>query len=69
VNYYNKVGNSKYLEQHRNMEKLNLQAHQNAMFNTDEYVLEAILTFDKFEVPRTQYMCLWFLNIIKILFS
>ena len=40
------------------MEKLNLQAHQNAMFNTDEYVLEAILTFDKFEVPRTQYMCL-----------
>ena len=32
------------------MEKLNLQAHQNAMFNTDEYVLEAILTFDKFEV-------------------
>eukprot|EP01036_Dinobryon_divergens_P029944 gene29944-39117_t len=43
------VGNSKYLEQHKNMEKLNLQAHQNAMFNTDEYVLEAILTFDKFE--------------------
>jgi hypothetical protein len=44
------VGTSKYLEQHRCLEKLNLQAHQNAMYNTDEYVLEAFLTFDKLKV-------------------
>ena len=32
------------------MEKLNLQAHQSAMTNSDEYVLEAILTFNKIPV-------------------
>ena len=44
------VGSSKWMEQHRRLEKLNLQAHQNAMTNSDEYVLEAILTFNKLEV-------------------
>lgn len=44
------VGSSKWMEQHRRVEKLNLQAHQNAMINSDEYVLEAILTFNKLEV-------------------
>lgn len=44
------VGNSKWLEQHESIEKLNLQAHQNAMTNSDEYVLEALLTFDKIDV-------------------
>ena len=32
------------------MEKLNLQAHENAISNSDEYVLEAIITFDKVDV-------------------
>lgn len=41
------VGSAKWFEQHRMIEKLNLQAHHNAMTNSDEYVLEAILTFDK----------------------
>ena len=31
------------------VEKLNVQAHECAISNTDEYVLEAILTFSKFE--------------------
>ena len=44
------VGSSKWMEQHERLEKLNLQAHQNAMTNSDEYVLEAILTFDKLGV-------------------
>lgn len=44
------VGSSAWMEQHRNLEKLNLQAHQSAMSNSDEYVLEAILTFDKLDV-------------------
>eukprot|EP00607_Mallomonas_marina_P000365 CAMPEP_0182434784 /NCGR_PEP_ID=MMETSP1167-20130531/71811_1 /TAXON_ID=2988 /ORGANISM="Mallomonas Sp, Strain CCMP3275" /LENGTH=453 /DNA_ID=CAMNT_0024625039 /DNA_START=49 /DNA_END=1410 /DNA_ORIENTATION=- len=44
------VGSSKWFEQHVRIEKLNLQGHQNAMTNSDEYVLEAILTFDKLPV-------------------
>lgn len=44
------VGGSAWMEQHRKLEKLNLQAHQNAMSNSDEYVMEAVLTFDKLGV-------------------
>lgn len=44
------VGNAAWMEQHRRIEKLNLQAHQNAMSNSDEYVMEAVLTFDKLGV-------------------
>lgn len=43
------VGSSAWLEQHRKIEKLNIQAHQNAMTNSDEYVMEAVLTFNKLE--------------------
>ncbi|CAM9208150.1 unnamed protein product [Chrysoparadoxa australica] len=41
------VGSSEWLEQHRRLVKLNLQAHQSAMARSDEFVLEALLTFDK----------------------
>ena len=44
------VGSTAWMTQHRNVEKLNLQAHQSAMSNSDEYVLEAILTFNKLDV-------------------
>jgi len=44
------IGNSKWMEQHRRLEKLNLQAHQSAMTNSDEFVLEEILTFSKLDV-------------------
>eukprot|EP01041_Mallomonas_annulata_P002358 gene2358-4575_t len=44
------VGSSKWMEQHERIEKLNLQAHQSALTNSDEYVLEALLTFDKLGV-------------------
>lgn len=43
------VGSSKWIEQHMHIEKLNLQAHQSAMSNSDEYVIEAFLTFGKIE--------------------
>jgi len=43
------VGSSEWLEQHRKIERLNLQSHQNAMTNSDEYILEAVLTFGKLE--------------------
>ena len=38
------------MEQHRRLEKLNIQAHQSAMTNSEEFVLESILTFDKLDV-------------------
>ena len=44
------VGSDKWMEQHERMEKLNLQAHHCALSNTDEFILEAILTFDKLTV-------------------
>lgn len=44
------VGSIAWMEQHRKFEKLNIQAHQNATSNSDEYVLEAFLTFNKLEV-------------------
>lgn len=44
------VGSHEWMEQHRRLEKLNLQAHHNAMTNSDEYVMEAVLTFDKLGV-------------------
>lgn len=44
------VGSKLWMQQHKRLEQLNLQAHENAISNSDEYVLEAILTFDKIEV-------------------
>lgn len=44
------VGCSEWMHQHEKLEKLNLQAHQSAMTQSDEYILESILTFDKLQV-------------------
>ena len=44
------VGSSRWLDQHAQLEKLNLQAHQSAMSNSDEYIIESLLTFSKLEV-------------------
>jgi hypothetical protein len=44
------VGSSAWMQQHEKLEKLNLQAHQSAMTQSDEYILESILTFNKLEV-------------------
>ncbi|CAM9362081.1 unnamed protein product [Discosporangium mesarthrocarpum] len=41
---------SSWFHQHQQLVKLNLQAHQSAMARADEFVLEALLTFDKLEV-------------------
>lgn len=46
----NEVGSSKWLNQHKNIERLNLQSHQSASSNSDEFILESILTFDKIGV-------------------
>ena len=46
----NEVGSKEWMDQHRKLEKLNLQAHHNALTNSDEYVMEAVLTFDKLGV-------------------
>ena len=32
------------------MDRLNIQAHKNAMNSTDEYVMESFVTFDKMKV-------------------
>lgn len=43
------VGSSLWMQQHEKLEKLNLQAHQSAMSQSDEFILESILTFSKIE--------------------
>lgn len=47
------VGSSQWLEQHNKLEKLNIQAHNCALSNSEEYVVEALLTFKKVEVLIT----------------
>ena len=44
------IGSSAWLTQHQNLERLNMQAHQSASSNSDEYVLEAIMTFGKIDL-------------------
>lgn len=44
------LGNSQWMDQHRRVVQLNMQAHQSAMAHSDEFVLEAMLTFDKVKV-------------------
>jgi zinc finger MYND domain-containing protein 10 len=44
-----KVGTSEWMQQHEKLERLNLQAHQSAMSQSDEFILESVLTFSKIE--------------------
>lgn len=44
------VGSKAWMSQHQAIERLNQQAHQSARERSDEFVLEAMLTFDKMEV-------------------
>ena len=44
------VGTEKWMKQHEVIEKLNLQAHQSARTNSEDFVLEALITFEKLPV-------------------
>jgi zinc finger MYND domain-containing protein 10 len=44
------VGSEKWIEQHEVIEKLNLQAHQSARANSEDFVLEALITYEKLSV-------------------
>ncbi|CAM6014181.1 unnamed protein product [Sphagnum balticum] len=44
------VGSGKWLTQHGNLEKLNLQAHYNTMAHCDEFVMSALISHGKMEV-------------------
>jgi hypothetical protein len=63
------IGSGAWMEQHRKIEKLNLQAHQSAMTNSDEYVLESILTFNKLDILVHDLLAieLWKENIFPLL--
>lgn len=41
------VGSTRYMQQVRTVEELNLQAHHNAMNQTDEFVSDLLVTLDK----------------------
>jgi zinc finger MYND domain-containing protein 10 len=43
------VGGREWMAQHERLERLNFQAHQSAKAHSDEFILEAVLTFDKLE--------------------
>ena len=40
-------GSLQWVKQHQAISQLNLQAHINAMMRGDEYVMDALATFDK----------------------
>eukprot|EP00899_Mesostigma_viride_P004491 jgi/Mesvir1/14042/Mv03116-RA.1 len=44
------IGTPNWLQQHSLIEKLNLQAHHNAMAHSDEFVMEALILHDKLAV-------------------
>ena len=37
----------RWFKQHETLDRLNIQAHKNAMNSSDEYVMESFVTFDK----------------------
>uniref|UniRef100_A0A7S1UIN4 Uncharacterized protein n=1 Tax=Phaeomonas parva TaxID=124430 RepID=A0A7S1UIN4_9STRA len=43
----NDVGGPAWMAQHQNIQRLNMQAHASAKANADEFVVEAVLTFEK----------------------
>jgi len=44
------VGTSKWVQQHCSIDRLNVQAHQSVQNQTDEFVVEALMSFDKLPV-------------------
>ena len=44
------IGSKAWMQQHKRLEQLNLQAHASAQSDSDNYVVEALLTFEKFPV-------------------
>jgi zinc finger MYND domain-containing protein 10 len=40
-------GSKEWFKQHETIDRLNIQAHKNAMASTDEFVMEAFVTHDK----------------------
>ena len=42
-----RFGSPEWFRQHETLDRLNIQAHKNAMNSTDEYVMESMVTFDK----------------------
>ncbi|KAF4127604.1 putative MYND-type domain-containing protein [Phytophthora infestans] len=64
------IGRStQWLEHHHAMEKLNLQAHQSAQRKQDNFVVESLLTFDKFPAVISNLLSLelWKANILPLL--
>lgn len=41
------IGCAEWLEQHEDLERLNLQAHHNVHCHSDEFVMAALVAFDK----------------------
>lgn len=41
------VGSHKWLIQHESIERLNIQAHRNVQDQSEEYITEAVLTYEK----------------------
>ena len=44
------IGSKAWLAQHKTLEQMNLQAHASAQSDSDNYVVEALLTFEKFPI-------------------
>lgn len=64
------IGRStQWLEHHHAMEKLNLQAHQSAQRKQDNFVVESLLTFDKFPTVISNLLSLelWKANVLPLL--
>jgi hypothetical protein len=67
------LGSERWMRQHEQLEQLNLQAHHSALSKHDEFVVEALITYEKVRLQskilfsELRIFCL-FLYILFVLF-
>ena len=44
---FNIINPNRWLNQHETIDRLNIQAHKNALNSTDEFVMDSFVTYEK----------------------
>jgi hypothetical protein len=44
---FNLINPNRWLNQHETIDRLNIQAHKNALNSTDEFVMDSFVTYEK----------------------
>ena len=68
---FQEIGSSEWFQQHAILEKINLQSHQNAITNSDEFIIEQLLLFNKIPILIYELLMieLWKDNIYPLIIN